>query len=182
MTAASPAITGLPLLHTERLILRAPRAADWPAFRAYRHSPRTVFAGGPRAPEAAAEQFAALFGHWILRGFGRLIAEDRATGQPLGHFGPLQWGTGAVELTWTLWSAEAEGRGFATEAARAMRDWTFGTLGLPEAIASIHADNAASHAIARKLGGRVIEGARPEWCAAGSVYRLAPDSLAEDRA
>ena len=166
-----PALLGLPVLETERLVLRGPVAADWPAFRDYRASGRTVFAGGPKKEQEAAEQFASFFGHWVMRGFGRLIAEDRASGQGIGHFGPMQWQDGAqVELTWSLWTAAAEGKGLALEAARAMRDWAFGPLGLTVARAEVHRDNAASHAIARRLGGRVDAGQRPVWMAEGAVY------------
>lgn len=173
------ALTGLPVLTTARLVLRGPQAADWPVFRDYRLSPRTAFTGGVKKPHEAAEQFASFFGHWVLRGFGRLIAEDRATGQPLGHFGPMQWDdAGEVELTWSLWTAEAEGRGLATEAALALRDWVFGRLNLPMAIAAVHRDNAASHAIARRLGGEVIPGRVPHWVEVGSVYRFVPEGRA----
>lgn len=169
-----PALTGLPVLETERLVLRAPRAGDWPHFRDYRASPRTAFTGGRKAEHEAAEQFASFFGHWVLRGFGRLIAEDRASGAPLGHFGPMQWEDGAeVELTWSLWTAGAEGRGLATEAATAMHGWAFGPCGLTSARAEVHRDNAASHAIARRLGGRVAPGLAPKWMPEGTVYHFA---------
>ncbi len=167
------ALIGLPTLHTPRLILRAPLAADWPAFRDYRASDRTAFTGGPKPEHESAEQFASFFGHWVLRGFGRLIAEDRSTGAPLGHFGPMQWQDGAEpELTWSLWTAAAEGRGIATEAALALRAWVFGPLGLTSARAEVHPANAASHAIARRIGGQVIAGERTVWMADGFVYRF----------
>ncbi len=170
-----PQLIGLPVLETDRLILRAPLASDWPAFRDYRASPRTAFTGGPKKTPAAAEQFASFFGHWVMRGFGRLIAAERATGAPIGHFGPMQWqDDGEVELTWSLWTALAEGRGLATEAARAMHRWVFGTLGLVTAVAAVHHDNAASHAIARRLGGQLIAGRRPEWFDEGSMYQFSP--------
>ena len=168
-----PQLIGLPVLETDRLILRAPQASDWPAFRDYRASSRTAYTGGPKKPHVAAEQFASFFGHWVMRGFGRLIAADRASGTPLGHFGPMQWhDNGEVELTWSLWTPQAEGKGVATEAARAMFGWTFGALGLQSAIAAVHRDNAASHAMARRLGGQVIEGRRPEWFDDGVVYQF----------
>jgi ribosomal-protein-alanine N-acetyltransferase len=169
--AARPQLTGLPVLETERLVLRAPMASDWPTFRDYRASPRTVFAGGVKKEQEAAEQFASFFGHWVLRGFGRLIAEDRATGLPLGHFGPMQWEDSAqIELTWTLWTADAEGKGLATEAARAMQAWVFGPLGLTSARAEVHRDNLASHAIARRLGGQIAPDQRPSWMDDAEVY------------
>ncbi len=166
-----PQLVGLPVLETERLVLRAPQASDWPKFRDYRASARTVYAGGPKKEDVAAQQFASFFGHWVVRGFGRLIAQDRSSGQPIGHFGPMQWEDGSdIELTWSLWSAAAEGRGMATEAASAMQAWAFGSLGLRRAIAAVHADNAPSHAIARRLGGQVITGRVPAWFDDGVVY------------
>jgi [ribosomal protein S5]-alanine N-acetyltransferase len=174
-----PQLTGLPVLETERLILRGPQASDWPAFRDYRASARTAFAGGPKKEHEAAVQFASFFGHWVMRGFGRLIAEDRTTGLPLGHFGPMQWQDGAEpELTWSLWTVEAEGRGIATEAARAMAGWVFGALGLTTARAEVHRDNAASHAIARRLGGQVVADERPTWFDDGDVYRFTAGGVA----
>lgn len=173
MMLARPQLTGLPVLETERLTLRGPQAADWPLFRAYRLSARTVFTGGPVAEDKAAQRFSSFFGHWVMRGFGRLIAEDRATGQAIGHFGPMQWQDDAqVELTWSLWTAEAEGRGLATEAARAMAAWVFGPLGMTSAKAEVHRDNAASHAIARRLGGTVKPDVRPTWFEDGTVYQM----------
>jgi [ribosomal protein S5]-alanine N-acetyltransferase len=171
--ALRPALTGLPVLETERLVLRGPQRGDWPAFRDYRASPRTVFAGGIKKEHEAAEQFASFFGHWVMRGFGRLIAEDRVTRHSIGHFGPMQWEDGAeVELTWSLWHPGSEGKGLATEAAAAMRAWVFGPLGLTSARAEVHRDNAASHAIARRLGGRLEPGIQPTWMPDGAIYRF----------
>lgn len=177
--ACRPHLIGLPVLETERLILRGPQVADWPAFRDYRASDRTAFTGGALTEQKASEQFASFFGHWVMRGFGRLIAEERATGQAVGHFGPMQWVDGAVvELTWSLWTAAAEGRGLATEGARGMADWVFGPLGLPSARAEVHRDNTASHAIARRLGGVVVAGENPTWFADGSVYQMTQGNVA----
>lgn len=170
---ARPVLTGLPVLETERLVLRAPQAGDWPAFRDYSASPRTAFSGGAKTGREAAEKFASFFGHWILRGFGRLIAEDRATGAPLGHFGPMQWEDDSeVELTWSLWTAGAEGRGLAIEGATAMQAWAMGPLGLTTTRAEVHRDNAASHSIARRLGGRIVPDLAPKWAPEGTVYRF----------
>jgi hypothetical protein len=55
---------------------------------------------------------AILSGHWHLRGFGTFVAEDKATGQPIGSMGP--WFPGdwpEQELGWTIWTEAAEGRG-----------------------------------------------------------------------
>lgn len=172
MTASlRPTLTGLPVLETERLILRGPQASDWPIFRDFTMSDRAIFVGGPKNEAEAAQKFAGFFGHWVLRGFGRLIAMDRTTGQPIGHFGPMQWADDAeLELTWSLWTADAEGKGYATEGAKAMKAWVFSALGVTSARAEVHSDNAASHRIALALGGALREGEKPAWFDAGSVY------------
>lgn len=173
MIAPVPALTGTPVLETERLILRAPRASDWPAFRDYNMSDRARYVGGPKPEFAVFEKFAGYFGHWHLRGFGRLILTARDTAEPLGHVGPLQLNERHLpELTWSLWSHAAEGKGYAFEAARAINRWLFTTLAWAEAKAEIHADNHASHALARKLGGTVIEGDAIQWMPGATVYRF----------
>lgn len=150
-----PELTHTPVLETPRLILRAPRSSDLPGFVAYATGARTRFVGGPRDVFAATEKFAGMIGQWVLRGFGRFILTDRDSGAALGHAGPLQMdGAQPVELTWSLWDAAAEGRGLASEAAVVTTEWTFDALRLATARTQIHADNAASHAIARKLGGQ----------------------------
>ncbi len=143
-----------PVLHTDRLILRLPEASDCAAFVAYSVSDRTRFVGGPRLPLSAIEKFAGMIGHWALRGYGRFTITDRASGAPLGHVGPTHFDLGkAPELTWTLWSAEAEGRGIASEAALRMADWLAQDLRWDMAVTSIHHDNIGSQKIARRIGG-----------------------------
>ena len=172
-----PALLGTPVLRTERLALRAPVAGDWPTFRDFAMSDRTAYVGGIKTEDEAAQKFAAFIGHWILRGFGRLIAVEGESDKPIGHFGPMQWRDGGeVELTWSLWSPLAQGKGFALEAARAVTDWAFGTLGLTSARAEVHRDNHASHAIARRIGGQLRADERPIWFDEGSVYGFTPNS------
>ncbi len=171
LSAPHPELIGLPAIETERLVLRGPQASDWPAFRDFTMSNRAIFVGGPKNEAEAAQKFAGFFGHWVMRGFGRLIAVDRSTGDPIGHFGPMQWIDGAeLELTWSLWTAEAEGKGFATEAAKAMQGWMFAALGVRSARAEVHQNNTASRRIALALGGTLRDGEKPTWFDAGSVY------------
>jgi RimJ/RimL family protein N-acetyltransferase len=138
-------------LSTARLTLRPPEAADWPAYRAYRLSPRSTI------PDADEEiiwtLFAAFFGHWALRGFGRFIAVRRDTGAAIGHFGPFfPAGHPERELTWTLWDAACEGQGYAAEAAAACRDHAFAALGWETAVSYIAPGNTRSQALAARLG------------------------------
>jgi RimJ/RimL family protein N-acetyltransferase len=56
-----------------------------------------------------------------------------------------------TELGWTL-RREAWGQGYATEAARACRDWAFRSFELPYLISLIEPDNVRSTAVAKRLG------------------------------
>ena len=51
--------------------------------------------------------------------------------------------------------APFEGKGYALEAARAMRDWAFAGLKLPTLVSYVDQDNARSRALAEKLGARL---------------------------
>ncbi|WP_343886815.1 GNAT family N-acetyltransferase, partial [Subtercola frigoramans] len=53
----------------------------------------------------------------------------------------------------TVW----QGRGFATEAAAACRDFARELGGVPELVAIIHPENRASERVAEKIGMRRIE-------------------------
>ena len=71
--------------------------------------------------------------NWALRGFGVWSVEPKGGGAWLGAVGLFQpdWYP-EPELGWTL-APEAEGRGFAFEAARAARAWAYGARGLRHA-------------------------------------------------
>jgi RimJ/RimL family protein N-acetyltransferase len=139
------------MIDTARLHLRQPLASDWPAYRDYRQTARST---GHAMPLGEAwTHFAAFFGHWSLRGFGRFIATLRDTGRPIGHFGPFfPEGHPERELTWTLWDGNLEGKGFAHEAAMAVRDHAFGLLGWSSAVSYIDPANDRSQALAARLG------------------------------
>jgi len=178
MTSLLPRLIDTPVLETARLILRAPQPADLPAYTDYVTSPRTLYVGGPDTPTRAHERLCSMIGQWVMRGFGRWIMIDRATGASLGHVGPMQYDDArAPELTWTLWPADAEGKGFALEGALAARDHLFGPMGWPEICAVIHHDNARSIALARKLGG-TLDPEAPSWMAKGTVFRFTAGAAA----
>lgn len=152
-----------PVIETARLRLRGVVPGDWPAYLAYRLSPRSTVTGTDEG--LIWTQFAAFAGHWALKGFGRFIIEQRATGLPLGHVGPYHPASHPEpELTWTLWSAAHEGQGFAREAAAAARDFAFVFLRWQTAVSYIDTANTRSRHLADRLG------ARPD-TAATSPYR-----------
>lgn len=121
------------MLRTERLLLRPPRPGD-------------------EGMELHLEQ-------WRALGIGKFVAERLDDGVVVGRVGvqfldPLTWEPaqdehGQPELGWTL-GAEHRGRGYATEAALAVRRW-YGASCLVSLIAP---DNVPSQRVAERLGAR----------------------------
>jgi RimJ/RimL family protein N-acetyltransferase len=146
-------LSGTSILTTERLILRAPVAADWEGYADFLTGPRSVYAGGPLDRPKAWIAFGHFIGHWVMRGYGSFIITLRASGEALGLVGP--WfpdGRPEQELGWVIWSDIREGQGLAYEAAVAVRDHAFRDLGWPTAVSYIHPANARSIALAERLG------------------------------
>ena len=142
----------IPTLQTERLTLRPPRPSDFEAFAVFYASERSGFVGGPLSRTKAWGHFCGLPGHWVLLGYGRWVAADRDTDEPLGAVGPVfpeSWPE--PEIAWTMFAA-GEGRGLAFEAAQAARRHVYDTLGWRTAISLIDPDNARSVALGKRLG------------------------------
>jgi RimJ/RimL family protein N-acetyltransferase len=79
---------------------------------------------------------------------------EKATGLIVGHCGLLEKevdGTGEIELVYVL-APTAWGKGYATEAGRALMGDAFTRLGLRRLIALIDPENADSERVALKLG------------------------------
>lgn len=143
----------LSVIETPRLRLVAPDARHIPAYQAFIASDRAIQRGWGAMPHEAWRNFAAILGHGILRGFGPFVAEAKEDGRILGMFGP--WhpeGQAEREVKWSIWSGADEGQGFATEAAKAMLSYAFGTLGWTTAVSYIAQDNARSADLAQRLG------------------------------
>lgn len=142
----------IPRLETPRLILRAPTMADYPAYAGFLASPRAAHMGGPFEGWAAWGPFCHDVAQWQLLGHGALMIDLKTDGRCAGqvgiNHGPMFPET---ELGWLLYDG-FEGRGYATEAARALRDWAFGVRGLKTLVSYVDETNAASIAVARRLG------------------------------
>ena len=105
--------------------------------------------------ESTAAQVARFEAVWREYGFGQCALIDRETGALLGRAGLHPWPQwDEVELGYVL-ARHAQGRGLATEAARAWLDVASETLALDRLTAVIHPDNAPSRALAARLGFRV---------------------------
>lgn len=149
MTRGGPQI---PTLETERLLLRAPTPDDFPAFFEIMSSERARFMGGPFDEWGAWGMLCHDIAGWGLFGHGGLMIERKPDGLCIGqvgiNHGPL---FPEKELGWMLYEGH-EGHGFATEAAAALRDWAFGTPGLPTLVSYCDPGNTRSIAVAERLG------------------------------
>ena len=141
-----------PVLHTERLTLRAPRLADFEPYAAFFASNRSIYQDGPLNRAQAWKEFATVVGQWALRGYGAWSIEERSTGAYVGEAGIFHAAHyPEPEIGWMM-LADAEGKGFAREAALAVRAFAYGKLGLKTLVSYIDTGNARSIRLAERLG------------------------------
>jgi RimJ/RimL family protein N-acetyltransferase len=150
------------ILTTDRLILRLPQIEDFPAYAAFLASPRSKGVDGPLDLKGAWAYFTHDSAGWPLLGHGSLMMERRDTGALAGSIsvngGPM---FDEVELGWMTYDGHTK-QGFATEAARAVRDWALGPRGLPTLVSYVGIDNAPSRRVAEKLGAQIDRDVRPQ--------------------
>lgn len=141
-------------IETDRLIIRPLQQTDAPTLaEIWSNLDVTRFMGGPRNYAEvleSLEQDAAgpglVFDLWAVL--------EKYSGGIIGHCGLLDKeveGQTEFELVY-VFHPSAWGKGYATEAAAAIRDYAFAILGLTRLIALIDPDNTASAQVARKLG------------------------------
>lgn len=145
----------VPVITTGRLILRGPRLSDLDAITGFVTSDRARFVGGPGKPWEGWTSLTSLIGHWVLRGFGWWMMEDRATGQVVGRTGigyHADWPE--PELGWHIYEG-FEGQGLAHEGALAARDHAHRLMGLGPVISLIDPRNTRSRRLAERMGAKV---------------------------
>jgi RimJ/RimL family protein N-acetyltransferase len=149
-----------PSFETERLTLRAHGPEDLAAsFAMWSDANVTRFIGGrPSTEQQVWSRLLNYAGHWSLMSFGYWALEESATGAYVGEIGFADFKRdiapkmrSAPELGWALATA-FHGRGFATEAARAVTAWGDEHLASPRTVCLIDEANVASLRVARKIG------------------------------
>jgi [ribosomal protein S5]-alanine N-acetyltransferase len=142
------------VLTTERLVLRPVTLSDHAVLLAHWRAPdvrRFLFDGGilsaaevTEAIEDSARDFAAAgYGVWLIQEKDRADLVGTAGLRPLEALG--------LEIFYSL-APGAWGRGYATEAARAVVEHALVALGLPEVLAEVDEGNAASIRVVERLG------------------------------
>jgi len=163
-------MTDIPKIETERLHLRPATMADWPDYCALMESDRACFMGGPHSRQNAWGMFCNDVAQWNLFGHGALMFDLKDSGESLGQVainaGPM---FPEHEIGWLVYP-HVEGKGYAFEAATAMRDWAFTALNLSTLVSYIDPENHRSIKLAERLGAKRDDNARrPE--PATLVYR-----------
>ena len=156
-------------LETDRLLLRAPVPEDAESLAPMYADPEVMrYVGDGRTLSRAETERSVkrMIERWDADGFGLFTAVRKEDGSVIGRVGLLVWNSdtwepttraeGAdvpteVEVGYTL-GRDYWGRGYATEAAGAVRDYALDELGAERLIALIIHGNTASENVARKLG------------------------------
>ena len=144
----------IPILETERLILRALKSEDFEIFAHFMADPDVTryLTGEPMSRADAWRSMAALIGHWTLRGYGRWAVERKSDHVFLGQVGlwnPESWP--GLEVGWTL-AKEHWGQGYASESARAAMRYAFLTQDIDRLISVIDVANEPSQRVAQSIG------------------------------
>ena len=178
MASATTAAPAIPVIQTERLILRGYSADDLDDVYALLSDPEVMrYLGGVSlSREDAWRKLLGHVGHWSLLGFGFWVAVDRVSGRFVGSVGLAHFNRGvnaafdgAPEIGWVL-ATWAHGRGLATEAARAAVAWGEQRFGWSKTVCLIHSGHAQSLEVAAKCGYRETE---------RTVYKETPVVLLE---
>lgn len=148
-----------PVIETARLILRPWRGEDVGPNTAMLSDPGTaryITPDGKPVDELNGWRNSAIqSGHWALHGFGLFVVEEKSSGTFAGRVGPWYPPTWpGFEVGWGI-AKEFRGKGYALEAARASIDWAFATFEIERIIHCIDPENAASQAVARRLGAEI---------------------------
>ena len=150
----------IPVLETERLLLRAPQAGDFPDHAAMWAHPRTTrdFDGYVYDEELCWLRFQRLLGQWHMFGWGVWALEEKAGGRYLGSVGFFH-GKRAIavpyrdapEAGWMIVPGR-HGEGLAREALAAAFIWADANIEAPHIWCMINPANTASKKIAGLFG------------------------------
>ena len=144
-------------VETERLVLRPLRVDDAEKFFEWYRDPETMrFMGGVYTGTVAdmRARLALRIAEHESAGFGLLATELRATGELIGRCGQIRQiveDKEEIEVGYLIARAHW-GRGYATEAARALLDDGFARFEVPRLISLIHPENIASQRVAGHNG------------------------------
>ena len=141
-------------IETSRLVLRCFKEDDWlDLHRLYSDPECTRYTIQRTLTEGESwRTMATMIGHWQIRGYGPYAVEDKATGKVMGPVGlwyPNDWPE--PEIKWALASGYW-GCGYASEAARAVKQVAAEYMPETSLISLIFSDNQPSIKLAEAIG------------------------------
>jgi ribosomal-protein-alanine N-acetyltransferase len=144
------------VLETDRLLLRSLISEDLDRLAAIEADPEVMrfFPSGPRSTEQTKLDLERCMALQLAYGYSLWATIDRQTGLLIGRCGLLPQklqDRPEIEIAYMM-ARSHWGLGLATEAARAIRDYGFDTLGFDRLVSIIHRDNLASRKVAEKAG------------------------------
>ena len=161
-------LPSVPILETERLRLRGHRGDDLIYCAALWADPVVVrhTVGKPLTEEESWRRLLTYVGHWAVAGFGYWVVEEKSSGKFVGEVGFADYKRdvelsikGVPEIGWVM-ASEAHGKGYATEAVRAIVAWGdahfASASGITRTACIIAPENTASIRVAEKCGYREI--------------------------
>ncbi|MYN16380.1 GNAT family N-acetyltransferase [Rugamonas sp. FT107W] len=142
----------VPLLQTERLLLREYRRADFDLFADHLGHPESSAHLGSSDRQAAWRIFTSHAGLWLVHGAGWWAIEDKQTGQLVGSVGAFfREQSTVMEMGWNTYRA-FWGKGIANEAASAVLNYVFEVRGELKVRALVSPGNESSRRVAERLG------------------------------
>jgi RimJ/RimL family protein N-acetyltransferase len=147
----------IPTIETDRLRLREWRISDFDGYLALKTNAelQRYYLGGAKSKQQVWDDFCSISGQWMLRGIGIFLIADKETDKARGFTGlwyPLD--IEMPELCWSLFPGNM-GKGYATEAAIAARQWVYENHQYNQLVSYIHPDNIASCAVAERLDAKL---------------------------
>ena len=143
------------IIETPRLILRHITLEDTEALAAIYADPIVMkFFRSVRSPEVTRQKIKKMIESYQQYGFGTWATIYRPDNQFIGRCGLIPHiidASSEIEIAYLL-AKEYWGRGLATEAARAIRDYGFEKIGCDRLISLIDHENIASQKVALKTG------------------------------
>lgn len=143
----------IPVLDTERLILRGPKESDAEAvINFFADAERSEGFGGPLSRQDAWRWWGLMIGHWVIRGYSYWTVTMTGVDTPLGIVGiwnPDGWPE--PEIGWVMFEG-SEGKGIAFEAASEVRRYAYAELGFTTLTSNIVPGNDRSAALAERMG------------------------------